>query len=425
MVVAEDYEIVCQKRDSQSSHYKNGEPVGNSKNSLWWAQIRVLHRKRLGVASTVFCDGPELRSMVDRAFELADNTAVDPWFRFPLWKADGSSSGKKESEFQDALGFEPRFFESLYPQLTVHPVGLEEKYLEQNDSRRIVRKTEKLVRAFSVCSQKLSFGVVNECPSGFYSIEEFRGFSSPLTEKETFLETMLRRSNRLTRAKALNSAPHGKYILNGVVVAALLKNIENFFNGSLVALGKSKLLNQIENQIFSDVVTIVDNGLYPGGEGFQEYDFEGAQSQETKIVENGVLKTFLHDASTAARYNRVSTANLVFHETISPSIGVTNCYLSPSESSLFDLFKEMGDGVYLESLEKLSKGLTRDGKLELLGHGWRVQGGEPVEPITHLFLKLDPLEIFKEINAVGNDLEFWGRYGAPSVFLEKMPLRDV
>ncbi len=425
LVAAEDYELTCQRSQNRFSHFKNGESISESRNSFGWVQIRVLLRKRLGVATTVFCNEKDLNSMIDKAFELAEHTAVDPWFRFPLWKPEASIGKDQTLESTTEVSAEPNFFESLFSRLTIQPVGLEERYLEQQDSRIITRKTEKLIRSNSGRFQRFQLGVVNQGMSGFYRIEESRGFSHPFKSKEPFLEALMRRSNRLTQAKTVNSAPSGKYILNGLVVTTLLKSIEALLNGSSAVIGKSKASQWIGRQIFSDKVSIVDNGLYLGGEGYQEFDFEGSSSQETRLIENGILKTFFHDASSAARYNRASTANLVLNENNIPAVGITNCYLLPSNHSLRDLFKEMEDGIYLECLDKWGKELTRDGKLGLLGHGWRVEKGEPVEPLSQLFITVDPVEIFKEVTLVANDLEFWGRYGAPSVFLEKMPLSDI
>lgn len=425
LVAAEDYELVCQRRESFFKHFKNGEQVEEAKNCLWWVQLRVVQRKSLGVASTVFIDETELSNMVDRALALVGNTSVDPWFRFPLWRPQGIFGPDGSEELGSNFSFDQIFLQSLYPNLLEVPVALEEKYTHQNEERVIARKTEKMVRQSSAELKKFHFGVVNESRSGFYQIEETRGYSKPFKTKESFLERLLSKSKRLSDSQLAGVAPSGRYILSGQVVAVLLKTLSPDFSGGEVARGKSRFSNQLSDQIFSDQVSIIDHGLFPGGEGSQSFDLEGSLGQETILIDRGVLKTFLHDASTGARFNRTSTANLVFTESKIPSLGATNLYLKPSATSLFALFKSMGDGFYLESLEKVGRELTQDGKLELVGHGWRVKDGDPVEAVTKIFFKLDPIEIFKEIKMVSDDLDFWGRYGAPSVFLEKMPLSDV
>lgn len=425
LVVADDYEILCQKTQNRQCHYKNGELVSDSTDSFLWIQLRVLHRKRLGVASTVFCEASSLNGLVEKAFDLADNIAVDPWFRFPMWKPEGQVKRENTQSLLETIDLQNQFFETLFPQLIVQPVGLEERYLEQQETRTLIRKTEKSTVTNTGRFQRLQFSLVNQGLKDFYRIEETRGASSLWKSKEATLDALMRKASRLKNARPVDKANDGKYILNGVVVAALLKSVEPLFLGNLAGMGKSFFSNKIETPVFSDKVTLVDDGLYEGGEGFQIFDLEGAPSQQTRLVESGILKTFLHDASSSARYNRASTGNLILGDPNNPSIGVTNLYLMPSNFELMELFNRMKDGIYLECLEKTGKDLTRDGKLELLGHGWKVQNGEPVEPLSHIFLTVDPIEIFKQVGLVANDLEFWGRYGSPSVFLEKMPLSEV
>jgi predicted Zn-dependent protease len=366
-----------------------------------------------------------LNGLVEKAFELADNIAVDPWFRFPMWKPESQLKWDLSESQPEIIDFESRFFETLFPHLIIQPVGLEERYLEQQESRTLVRKTEKATILNNGRFQRLQFSLVNQGLKEFYGIEESRGASYPLKSKETLLDALMRKANRLKNARSVQRAQPGKYILNGVVVSALLKSVEPLLWGNLAGVGKSSLSNKIEKTIFSDKVTLVDDGLYDGGEGTQFFDLEGAPSQQTRLVDSGVLKTFLHDASSSARYNRASTGNLILGENNNPSVGVTNLYVIPSEFELMELFNQMKDGIYVECLEKTGKDLTRNGKLEFLGHGWRVHNGEPVEPLSHIFLTVDPIEIFKQVTLVANDLEFWGRYGSPSVFLEKMPLSVV
>lgn len=413
LVIADDYEILCQKTRNRLCHYKNGELVSDSRDSFLWVQLRVLHRKRLGVASTVFCEATSLNGLVEKAFELADNIAVDPWFRFPMWKPESQLKWDVSEGQPEVADFENRFFETLFPQLIVQPVGLEERYLEQHDSRTLIRKTEKSMNSNTGRFQRLQFSLVNQGLKGFYGIEETRGSSSRLKSKETILEALMRKASRLKNARSIETTGEGKYILNGVVVSALLKSVESFFLGNLAGMGKSHLSNKLEKAIFSDKVTLVDDGLYEGGEGTQFFNLEGAPSQQTRLVDSGVLKAFLHDASSSARYNRASTGNLILGENNSPSIGVTNLYVMPSDLELMELFNQMKDGIYIECLEKTGKDLTRNGKLELLGHGWRVQNGEPVEPLSHIFLNVNPWKFLNKLHWLQMTWSFGGGMGPP------------
>ncbi len=425
LVVADDYELVGQQTQGRSVSFNNGEAIHYFEESLWWIQLRILHRKRVGISSTVYCEEQGLNTLVESAFQLADNMMVDPWFRFPLWRVDKSHSGNNLPEDFTIHSKDHDFFQSLFPRLTQQPIGLEEKYGERWESWKIFRKTEKQQRSFIKATQKVGFSLVNQGPEGFFKIEESKGFSVGSQSKERILDHLMLKAERLKYFRASGKSEPGKFILASVVVASILESIEKLFHGEIAGLGKSVYSTQIENKIASSVVSLVDDGTMKVGEGFHQYDLEGTPGQRTVMVKEGVLKTFLHDATSSARFNRTSSGNLILGEANVPSVGVTNFYLEPSEKPLRNLFKEMKDGVYIECLDKSSRDLTRNGKLRLVGHGWRVSNGEPVEPIGHIVIAIDPIEILKRITQVADDLEFWGRYGSPSVFIENMPLSEL
>ena len=425
LVVSDDYELVVQKSDSHSVDFKNGEKNAEFRDSFWWVQLRVLHRKRVGVASTVFCEEDSLKAIVQNAFELADNSLVDPWFRFPLWRAETNRMGAQKDLFpQQVLGDED-FLESVYPEIEAKGLGLEEKYSDLQENRVVMRKTEKTNRFSTRSIQRLRFSLVNVGTHGCYRTEEIKGFEKSTKDKKKLLENLILKSERLRSQKSVNKSIPGKYVLNGRVVSYILKSLEPMLNGYDAGLGKLEPSIRVDEIVASEKVTLLDDGVLPGGEGSCRYDLEGTPGQKTALIEKGYLKTFLHDATSAARFNRVSTGNLVLGEKNLPCIGVTNLYLEPSSLRLSQLIDEMGDGIYVEGVERVDNEPTRSGKLTLLGYGWRVCQGQPVEPIRQIVIALHPLEIIKKISLVGGDLDFWGRYGSPSVFIEDLPLREV
>lgn len=425
LVVSEDFELVTQKMRVRSLGFKNGERMAHLEDSFWWIQLRIWHRKRVGTASTVFCDEENLNLVVENAFQIADNMMVDPWFRFPLWRNEKKIVKGDDSKKWAQTEFESAFFDSLFPLITVCPTGLEEKYTQIFEERVVARKTEKSCRFLFRDIKKINYSLINEGAGGYFRIDESKGFQSKDVNKKDLLESLLRRANRLKTGRKLNKMVGGKYILGGSVVSVVLKSLEPMLNGYCAALGKSIYSQSIDKDIGSKVVSLVDDGSLDAGEGSHLFDLEGTPGQRTELVHEGRLRTFLHDATSAARFNRASSGNLVLTEGRVPSIGVTNFFLQPSSVGLGELFREMREGIFIEGIERAEKELTRDGKLRVLAYGWRVSGGSPVESLGQIPLVVDPFEIMKEISMVGSDLDFWGRYGSPSVFIEKMPLGEV
>ena len=51
----------------------------------------------------------------------------------------------------------------------------------------------------------------------------------------------------------------------------------------------------VGKKVASDQVTIVDDGTIPERRGSLTIDDEGTPSQNTMLIENGILKGFMHD----------------------------------------------------------------------------------------------------------------------------------
>ena len=86
------------------------------------------------------------------------------------------------------------------------------------------------------------------------------------------------------------------YMTNGM---ACIGNVETggFFTGKL---GK---------EVASKEISIYDDGNIDGGIDASPYDSEGYPTRRTPVVKKGVLANYLHNYSTAKKYNRESTGN--------------------------------------------------------------------------------------------------------------------
>ncbi len=99
-----------------------------------------------------------------------------------------------------------------------------------------------------------------------------------------------------------------------------------------------------------EILTIVDNGAYPGAWSEIYCDDEGHPAQRTVLVDHGRFIGALHDRSTAAALGAVPTGNTRRSDFLSRAfVRMTNTYIEPGESTLDELVREAGNGVVLES----------------------------------------------------------------------------
>ncbi|MEM0308851.1 MAG: metallopeptidase TldD-related protein, partial [Thermofilaceae archaeon] len=146
--------------------------------------------------------------------------------------------------------------------------------------------------------------------------------------------------------------------------------------------GFSPLANKLGQKVLG-TLTILDDGTVPGGLATSFFDGEGVARRRTILVEDGVLKSFLHNTYTARRMGVASTGNA--------SRGAGTVGVGPSNLIV------MGGG-YSESELEAEAALVADGTLlsvhtvnpvtgnfsVVVSNPYAVKGGEltPVKPVT-------------------------------------------
>jgi len=103
----------------------------------------------------------------------------------------------------------------------------------------------------------------------------------------------------------------GKYdiLLTPIAFANLISYFANFSSAFAVDSGYSFLENKIGTKVASECITIYDSGIERDGIFSRKFDDEGISTQKTTIVEEGELKTYLHNSTTALKHNCETTGN--------------------------------------------------------------------------------------------------------------------
>jgi PmbA protein len=90
--------------------------------------------------------------------------------------------------------------------------------------------------------------------------------------------------------------------------AALLRIINSAACINRIETG-SFFVNKINKEVANKNLTIYDDGNYEGAIYSSPFDDEGYPTQKNEIIKNGILKKYLHNYSTAIKYNTKSTGN--------------------------------------------------------------------------------------------------------------------
>ena len=416
LIIADDYELTVQSAVSQVKKFRNGQEMFHSLDDNLWLNLRVLHQRRPGRASTYFKGGDSIQQLVDNAFESAKRANPDPWFRFPLWK----STREQTEPLLPAL----EGVESLHPQLRWTPDVVEEVFEDWQIETSLVRKTEKARLSYRKAAQGVHFSVQNHFGDQYFWLREERAYSRGIDfeERAECLGQLLNRSFK--RKGGVFFSPTGRkdILMSPRAVAPLLKKMLQWFCADEVQGGRSPLIAHRGKMLFSPELTLIDQGNLPGGLFSAPFDLEGSVTQRTVLVERGLHRDFLYDCYAATKENRLSTGN--FHrvgQEPRASLGPSNIYFAPDESAS-ESGQGLTDGIWLEELEKVEALPSKPTEFIISGMGWLVEAGERVAPIWQIKMRIDLLRLFQQAVSVGNDLIFYGCVGSPSILFEKIPL---
>lgn len=116
------------------------------------------------------------------------------------------------------------------------------------------------------------------------------------------------------------------------------------FNAMNVLEGFSPLANKLSQNVLGNV-TILDDGTMPGGLSTSFFDGEGVPRRRSLLVENGVLKGYLHNTYTARRMGVHNTGNAVRAR---GTVGVGSSNLIVAGGSLSEKNLENGARIIIE-----------------------------------------------------------------------------
>jgi len=200
------------------------------------------------------------------------------------------------------------------------------------------------------------------------------------------------------------------------ISGSLVGHLASAANGASVARKTSFLREKRGEKIFAAGIDIVDDPLRRRGQRSRAFDAEGVATQMQKIVENGVLKTWLLDCATARELDLKTTGHAQRGASSVPSPGPSNLHLSPGSKSPAELIDEIEDGFYVTDLIGMGVNLVT-GDYSRGASGFWIEHGELTFPVSEVTIAGHLDEIFASL-VPGNDLTF--RYGtnAPTLRLE-------
>lgn len=187
--------------------------------------------------------------------------------------------------------------------------------------------------------------------------------------------------------------------------------------------GRSLFAGKEGKQVASQHVTVIDDGMLPGGIMSAPFDGEGVPTARTVLIEAGRLQGFLYNTYTAAKDNTVSTGNGSRGSFKSiPDVGTTNFYLKPGTVSREELLKDIKEGLYVTEVMGMHTANPISGDFSLGAAGLRIENGELTVPVRGVAIAGNIIDLLEAVDGVADDLTFFFGTGAPTVRVARMSI---
>ncbi|MDK2913049.1 MAG: PmbA protein [Methanolobus sp.] len=264
------------------------------------------------------------------------------------------------------------------------------------------------------------------------------GFADVITTKgdvSTAYDFAISRSNNIdfaaigrNAAELARSSQHGisiepqrtDVILHPFAFADLLGSaFTPSIDADNVQKGRSNLKGRLGEQIATPKLSITDDGLLEGGIETGKSDDEGVPSQRTKVIEEGIFRSYLYDTYTAGKDNVKSTGNASRGSYFStPSVGPRNFII---DYPGLDVIADTDKGIYVNTVigAHTANSISGDFSVEAR-NAFTIKDGQIDKPVKSLMISGNIFEMLGRINGAGMDVRKVGGIVTPSIRVPDM-----
>ena len=169
--------------------------------------------------------------------------------------------------------------------------------------------------------------------------------------------------------------------------------------------GQSIFTGRIGEKVCASTISIIDDGTLKGNRGALNFDDEGVPGQKTRMVEHGVLTSYLHDRISARHYGVAPTGNgrrESFRYAPLPRMRAT--YMESGDATPADIIAGVRNGIYVD---EFSNGQVKIGEGDFTFYvksGFLIENGRLGAPVKDINIIGNGPQALADIVAVGNDL---------------------
>jgi len=197
-------------------------------------------------------------------------------------------------------------------------------------------------------------------------------------------------------------------VLDPMVTAQFLGVISSTLNGEAVVKGRSLFAERLGDEVAAPLVTLIDDPTNPMAYSSTDVDGEGLAARRNVLIQDGVLKQFVHNTYSARRAGTVSTGNATrggFAGT--PGVGCLAMSLVPGTRSQAELVSDIDDGLLVQSVQGLHSGVNPvSGDFSTGAAGLLIVNGDVGAPVREFTIASTLQRMLLDIVEIGGDLDW-------------------
>lgn len=170
--------------------------------------------------------------------------------------------------------------------------------------------------------------------------------------------------------------------------------------------GTSAFSGRIGEKVAADGVTIVDDGTLPERRGSLSIDDEGTPTEQTVLIEDGVLVSYMQDKLNARLMNMKPTGNGRRESfTHLPMPRMTNTFMLPGSHDPGEIIASVDKGLYAVNFAGGQVDITSGKFVFSASEAYLIENGKVTRPVRGATLIGNGPEVMTRVSMVGNDLK--------------------
>ena len=216
-----------------------------------------------------------------------------------------------------------------------------------------------------------------------------------------------------TRSALINlsarAAPAGSMTVvlgSGWPGVLLHEAIGHGLEGDFNRKGSSAFSGRLGEKVAADGITVVDDGSIANRRGSLNMDDEGNPTQNTVLIENGVLKGYLQDMMNARLMNMPVTGN-ARRESYAhlPMPRMTNTFMLAGEKDPAEIIASVKKGLYAANFGGGQVDITNGKFVFSASEAYVIENGKLAYPVKGATLIGNGPDILKRVSMIGNDMK--------------------